>query len=286
MMWLMRLWAARAGEGRPRCPQATTARAVRRVGRWRRASAGASAASVRRCFDCCEARRPRILARLGVPLYKLERWRQKAEAALDGALKERETDAASGELATAMQRIGELSMENELLRSRIERPGPCMGVRESSCFDQAKPSFESFFVRSKGGRFFVPAKHRSAPRAAAVNTGRRPPPKAARSGVDGREHGATLAKPGTLFAPYAIKASGSRTNRGEPAVGRESSRRDLVFGWVRLDPDHEAVIRFKGEAPGQRAHSLVGIAAMGQVVSPPPRIVISAVRECATDRRN
>jgi transposase len=129
---------------------------------------------------------------LGVPLYKLERWRQRAEAALDGALKERETDAVSGELATAMQRIGELSMENELLRSRIERPGPCMGVRESSWFDQVKPRFESFFVRSKRGRFFVPAKPRSAPRAAAVNTGRRPPPKAARSGVDGREHGATV----------------------------------------------------------------------------------------------
>ena len=61
---------------------------------------------------------------LGVPLYKLEHWRQKAEAALDGALKEREADAVSGELATAMRRIGELSMENELLRSRIERPGP------------------------------------------------------------------------------------------------------------------------------------------------------------------
>jgi transposase len=61
---------------------------------------------------------------LGVPLYKLERWRQKAEAALDGALKERETDAMSDELATALQRVGELSMEVELLRSRIERPGP------------------------------------------------------------------------------------------------------------------------------------------------------------------
>ena len=61
---------------------------------------------------------------LGVPLYKLERWRQKAEVALDGVLKERETDAATGELATAMQRIGELSMEVELLRSRIERPVP------------------------------------------------------------------------------------------------------------------------------------------------------------------
>jgi transposase len=66
---------------------------------------------------------------LGVPLYKLERWRQKAEAALDGALKERETDAATGELASAMQRIGELSMEVELLRSRIERPGPLVRRR-------------------------------------------------------------------------------------------------------------------------------------------------------------
>ena len=61
---------------------------------------------------------------LGVPLYKLERWRQKAEAALESALRERETDAATGELATAMQRIGELSIEVELLRSRIDRTGP------------------------------------------------------------------------------------------------------------------------------------------------------------------
>lgn len=66
---------------------------------------------------------------LGVPLYKLEHWRQKAEAALDGGLKEREADEATGELATAMQRIGELSMENELLRSRIERTGPLVRRR-------------------------------------------------------------------------------------------------------------------------------------------------------------
>jgi hypothetical protein len=61
---------------------------------------------------------------LGVPIFKLEQWRQKADAALDGALKEREADVASTELAAAMQRIGELSMEVELLRTRIERPGP------------------------------------------------------------------------------------------------------------------------------------------------------------------
>ena len=61
---------------------------------------------------------------LGVPIYKLEQWREKADAALDGALKERENDPASGELAAAMQRIGELSMEVELLRARIGRSGP------------------------------------------------------------------------------------------------------------------------------------------------------------------
>jgi hypothetical protein len=67
---------------------------------------------------------------LGLPMFKLERWRQKAEAALDGALKEREADPADGQLAAAMQRIGELSMEVELLGARIERPGP-LGRRTS-----------------------------------------------------------------------------------------------------------------------------------------------------------
>jgi transposase len=66
---------------------------------------------------------------LGVPLYKLEQWRAKAHAALDDALKEREKDTASSELAAAMQRIGELSMENELLRSRMERPCPLVRRR-------------------------------------------------------------------------------------------------------------------------------------------------------------
>ena len=61
---------------------------------------------------------------LAVPIFKLEQWREKADAALDGALKEREADAASIELDAAMKRIGELSMENELLRARIEKPGP------------------------------------------------------------------------------------------------------------------------------------------------------------------
>jgi transposase len=56
---------------------------------------------------------------LGLPVFKLEQWRQKADAALEGALREREADPADGQLAAALQRIGELSMENELLRARL-----------------------------------------------------------------------------------------------------------------------------------------------------------------------
>src|SRR5260370_40197684 len=64
------------------------------------------------------------------------------------------------------------------------------------------------------------------------------------------------------------------TNRGEPAMGRVTSRHNLVFGWTRAGPDHEAAIRFSGEAPRRRAHSSVGNKAMAHLVSPPPRIVI------------
>ena len=66
---------------------------------------------------------------LGLPLFKLEQWRQEAEAALEGALKEREADQADSQLAAAMQRIGELTMENELLRAKMERPGPLVRRR-------------------------------------------------------------------------------------------------------------------------------------------------------------
>src|SRR5215467_6470714 len=37
--------------------------------------------------------------------------------------------------------------------------------------------------------------------------------------------------------------------------GRGTSRHTLVFGGSDADPDHDAVIRIGGEAPGWRAHS-------------------------------
>src|SRR5450756_1372189 len=66
---------------------------------------------------------------LGVEVYRLERWKDKALAGLDAGLKEREGDPLQSQLDAAMRRIGELFMENELLHSRIERPGPLAGRR-------------------------------------------------------------------------------------------------------------------------------------------------------------
>ena len=60
-------------------------------------------------------------------------------------------------------------------------------------------------------------------------------------------------------------------------LGRKTSRRDLVFGWTSLDPDHEAAMRFGGEAPGRRAHSHLGIEAMPLHGSPPPRTAVNAL---------
>ena len=66
---------------------------------------------------------------LGLPVFTLGQWRQRAEAGLEGALKEREADPAAGQLAAALQRIGELTMENDLLRAKMERSGPLVRRR-------------------------------------------------------------------------------------------------------------------------------------------------------------
>ena len=59
---------------------------------------------------------------IGVEPYRLERWRDKALAAMDAGLKERtDDDPLQAGLDAAHKRVGELSMENELLRARIGR---------------------------------------------------------------------------------------------------------------------------------------------------------------------
>jgi len=60
----------------------------------------------------------------GVEIYRLEEWRRKALLGMEEGLRERQGDPLNTELDQAMKRIGELSMENELLRIRIEKKAP------------------------------------------------------------------------------------------------------------------------------------------------------------------
>jgi len=68
---------------------------------------------------------------VGVEIYRLERWREKALSGLDAGLKEREGDPVQAELDAAMKRIGELTMENELLWQRVRKPSPLARRRSS-----------------------------------------------------------------------------------------------------------------------------------------------------------
>lgn len=61
---------------------------------------------------------------LGVEIYRLEEWRHKALLGMEAALRERTGDPLNTELDQAKKRIGELSMENELLRMRCEKKLP------------------------------------------------------------------------------------------------------------------------------------------------------------------
>jgi len=61
---------------------------------------------------------------LGIEIYRLEEWRNKALSGIEGSLKEREGDPIQANLDAAMKRIGELTMENELLRMRCDKNRP------------------------------------------------------------------------------------------------------------------------------------------------------------------
>ena len=61
---------------------------------------------------------------IGVQSYVLEEWRQQVVQGIESSLKSRVHDPVSEELDRAMKRIGELSMENELLKERCRKQGP------------------------------------------------------------------------------------------------------------------------------------------------------------------
>ncbi len=61
---------------------------------------------------------------LGVEVFRLERWREQAIGGIDAALKARQGNPVKAELDSAMKRIGELTMQVELLEAKTETSGP------------------------------------------------------------------------------------------------------------------------------------------------------------------
>ena len=60
---------------------------------------------------------------LGVEIFRLEQWREKAIGGIDASLKQRKGDPVQAELDSAMKRIGELTMQVELLEAKTETFG-------------------------------------------------------------------------------------------------------------------------------------------------------------------
>ena len=72
-----------------------------------------------------------ISREVSVPIYKLERWRDRALDGIDSGLKERESDPLTKELDAAKRRIGELVMEVEILQKERRAKRPLVGRRSS-----------------------------------------------------------------------------------------------------------------------------------------------------------
>lgn len=63
----------------------------------------------------------RLSREFGVEIYRLEEWRDRALSGMAAGLKSRRSNPVQAELDTAMKRIGELAMENELLYERCRK---------------------------------------------------------------------------------------------------------------------------------------------------------------------
>ena len=117
----------RASLARPRFPQARLCRQAR----WDLASDGRWRASVRSVLRLLRDEPVQLLSRqLGVEIFRLEQWREKAIGGIDASLKQRKGDPVQAELDSAMKRIGELTMQVELLEAKTETFGP-LGRRRS-----------------------------------------------------------------------------------------------------------------------------------------------------------
>jgi transposase-like protein len=60
---------------------------------------------------------------LGVEIYRLEEWKSRALNGIDASLREREATSERLELDSALKRLGELMMDQEVLLERCRRSG-------------------------------------------------------------------------------------------------------------------------------------------------------------------
>ena len=72
-----------------------------------------------------------ISRELAIESYRLEGWRERALAVLDAGLRERGEDPLTRQLDEAKYRIGELSMEIEILRRERQARRPLVSRRSS-----------------------------------------------------------------------------------------------------------------------------------------------------------
>ena len=164
---------------------------------------------------------------LGVPIVKLEQWHQTADAALDGALKEREAKAASTELAAAMHRIGEVSMENEWLRAKMDRPGPL--ARRTSRVRRRRRTIEAstpLAVPRPTPTAFPPVSER----------GTRP---TAKSDLPCRRNAESSTKTGARSAPTGrppFDQTGHQIGSLQPSSGGGLARRSFLQGPTGTPP--------------------------------------------------
>lgn len=56
-----------------------------------------------------------------VPVHRLTEWRDKVLGAAESALKERDRDARDEEIARLQAKVGEITMDNELLYAKIDK---------------------------------------------------------------------------------------------------------------------------------------------------------------------
>jgi transposase-like protein len=61
---------------------------------------------------------------IGVEVWLLDEWKRTAFQSMEAGFKNRTGDPLDDELSRAKQRIGELSMENELLKEKSKKQGP------------------------------------------------------------------------------------------------------------------------------------------------------------------